>query len=167
MKPISILLLVTISSVVVPAKGSVLREVEFAQRVIVGELMRANADPSQSQQLGCQSAVELGISLLGIGGEKTGSGMLSLLALRLDGAASQEFHCQIAKRGKSFVRALEKYNSHDGALWCKAVFDSIRNRELRDLAGLRVVDVCRPEEEIERRRVQIIHDLNAGGTCEE
>ena len=148
-----------------PAPASTPSEADNAARYIVYEHARVLSTSVRSDCSGaCDDggAIEVTIGLLGVGGEATTGSLLNLLALQLDAGAAEARSCQIAKRGKSIVPALEHLDANQSAAWCQTTFADLKKRELSDVADVSASQTCRPANEIEGDRREWIEALNSG-----
>ena len=144
------------------------REARDADRYIIWDLARQISPAMRKARDHCDSCgdegagIETAIGLLGVGGQATTDGLLNLLAVQLDAGTAEEMECQIAKRGRALVPALKAFNSARAASWCRASFLGLRKQELSNVTDVRMEQVCRPSNEIEKDRTEWIRALSSG-----
>jgi hypothetical protein len=105
---------------------------------------------------------EVMIGLLGMGGDATTDSLLNLLAVQMDAGVSESRSCELAKRGKSLVPALKRYDSTKSAEWCRTTFSRLRQYELSEVKDVSVEQMCRPLAEIEADRKSWVAALQLG-----
>ena len=106
--------------------------------------------------------LEVAIDLLGVGGSATTGSLLNLLAVGVDAGPSESLSCQIAKRGKALVPALEKFDPAKASQWCGATFNRLRQRELSGVDDVPVEQMCRPATKVDADRQEWIAALESG-----
>lgn len=180
MKLMKVLIILILTSIMCPvfargvgADAHEVRQVHFAERVIMNELVRALSPMSQKAREKCTSAcpetgaLELGIGLIGISRSNLGANaLINLLGLQLDGAGSEELSCQILNRGTALLPGLEKLNVGHIKDQCQTSFLQARKRELSDILDVQIERVCRSEVEIRRTRDELIDAIKAKAKCE-
>jgi hypothetical protein len=107
-------------------------------------------------------SAEIMIGLLGMGGHATTDSLLNLLAIQLDAGVAESRSCEFAKRGKSLVPALKKFDSAKASQWCETTFNRLRQHELSKVNDVSVAQMCRPLTEIEADRKSWIVALQSG-----
>lgn len=150
-----------------------LREIEFAERVVMNELVRALSRSTREMRAKCgaacveNGALELGIGLLGLSQSDAASdALINFLGLRLDGAGSEELSCQIVKRGNKFLRRLKELNAAEIGDRCRAAFLATHKRELAYVTDVTVEQVCRTPTEIQGRSEALIASIRSKAGCE-
>lgn len=105
---------------------------------------------------------EVMIGLLGMGGDRTTDSLLNLLAMQMDAGLAESRSCEFAKRGRSLVPALKKFDSAKASKWCGATFNRLHQYELSKVDDVSVQQMCRPLTEIEEDRKSWIAALQSG-----
>lgn len=148
-------------------------EAEFAARLILSEWTKQISPSARSVREGCGgkcadggAGIEMGIGLLGVGGERTTPEMLYLLSIKLDAAASEEMHCQFLNRGEQIVPHLRSLNAARTSSWCHDTFGEARKRELSEISDVPVQQVCSSPPEIREKRDELLSALKTGQGCE-
>jgi len=105
---------------------------------------------------------EIMIGVLGMGGEATTDSLLNLLAVQLDAGVAESRSCELAKRGKSLIPALKRFDSTKAAVWCATTFNRLRQHELSKVDDVSLAQICRPLTEIDADRKSWIDALQSG-----
>lgn len=149
------------------------REIQFAERVVMGELAMAlsqkvrNERQSGSRSCGESGTIELGIGLLGINrSEQASKALLNLLGLRLDGAGAEELSCQLLNRGNSILRPLQRLKPAEVAQNCTRTVESLGARELSDVTDVGTQIICRTPQEVDLARNELVRAIQVGTKCE-
>ena len=154
------------------------RQVRFAERVIVIELVRAMSRSLRSAREQCMQAhpgacpdtggtVELAIGLLGVSRSSVSAeALVNTLGLRLDGGGAEERTCQILVRGDALSRRLEQLRPQGVAEHCRTLFLELRKRELGDVSDVNEGQVCRPVTEIQQERDELLNAIRSKAKCE-
>lgn len=150
------------------------RQVQFAERVITIELVRALSLSVREAREKClmvcpeTGALELGIGLIGISRSDAASdALVNLLGVRLDGAGSEELNCQILIGGAVLSRRLERLRTGQVADHCQSTFLELRKRELANVSDVKVEQVCRSEAEIRSVRDELLKAVKSKVMCEQ
>jgi hypothetical protein len=158
------------------------RQLDFAERVIVGEMIQGLSLSAQRTRENilktcnetreqCWSicpppagyASELAIGMIGIGRSNTAAdALVNLLALRLDGAGSEEVSCQILIRGRTLLSRLERLNAKSLVERCQSTFHKLR---LKSISDVKVEQICRTEDEIRGRRDEYLEAIKSDVGC--
>lgn len=147
-----------------------IQQVEFAERVVTIEFVRALSHSAREAKEKCSSAcpetgaLELGIGLIGISQSDAGSNaLINLLGLRLDGAGSEDLSCQILIRGSRLLERLEKVNADSISAHCRAGFNVASKQAL----DVQVGQVCRSESEIRSALDELTKAIKSKTKCEQ
>ena len=150
------------------------RQVQFAERVITVELVRALSRSVQEARGKCLTscpetgALELGVGLIGIcQSDVAAAALINLLGFRLDGAGSEELNCQILVRGGALSRRLERLREKQVVEHCQSTFLELRKRELANISDVKVEQVCRSEAEIVRVRDELLKAIKSKVMCDQ
>jgi hypothetical protein len=150
------------------------RQVDFAERVVTIELVRALSPSVRKARETCSSAcpetgaLELAIGLIGISRTNKGSdALVNLLGLRLDGAGSEELNCQVLIRGAPIRRRLQTLNAERIVQHCHAIFHATRKRELSQIVDVETDRVCRSEIEILSLRKEYLRAIDSKAKCDQ
>jgi hypothetical protein len=156
------------------AAANEVRQVQFAERVITVELVRALSRSVREAREKCHTAcpetgaLELGIGLIGVSQSNVAAdALIKLLGLRLDGAGSEELNCQIFVRGKALFRQLERLQPRLVMEHCQSIFLKLRKRELANVLDVNIEQVCRSETEIATVRDELLKALKSKVTCDQ
>ena len=154
--------------VALPALGAVTHtrreplEAEFATRSVIYDVALLTSPSVRKAREHCSycgdegGAIETAIGLLGIGGRPTTHGLLQLLAVQLDAGGAEARECQLAKRGRALVPALQQLSATQVSSWCNQTFHDLRKRELANIHDVTAQQICRPAAEVETDRKQWI-----------
>lgn len=161
------------------------RHVSFAERLIIIELVnslspsrrkaRENVskicaeihEPCSHYYKGSGAELEFAIDSIGIGGgNASANALVNLLAVRLDGAGGEGLGCQIAIRGRSLLRYLERLQPKLLIEHCQSIFNELKKLELRDITDVKVEQICHTEDEIRVTRDQWINAIKSDVACE-
>lgn len=156
------------------ADESEVRQVQFAQRVIAIELVRALSHSVREEREKClmacpeTGALELGVGLIGISRSNVASdALVNLLGLRLDGAGSEELNCQMLIRGALLSHRLEHLRVGQVVEHCQSTLLELRKRELANVSDVKVEQVCRSEAEIRITRDKLLKAIKSKVMCEQ
>ena len=144
-------------------------EADGAARYVIYEMARSRSPTVRSARQACIDActdggggIEVAIGLLGIGNKATANTLLNMLAIRLDAGMAEARSCQIAKRGKSIVPALKRFDAVNSSAWCQSTFADLRKRELGNVSDVTSDQICRPAAEVETDRREWLAALQSG-----
>lgn len=156
------------------ATANEVRQVQFAERVIAIELVRALSLSVREAREKClmacpeTGALELGVGLIGVSRSDVASdALVNLLGLRLDGAGSEELSCQILIRGAVLFSRLEHLQTRQVVDHCQSTFLELRKRQLRNVSDVKVEQVCRSEAEIRSVRDELLKAVKSKVMCEQ
>ena len=145
-------------------------EAESAARYVIYEKARSRSSTLRSARQACSDACDSGggegwklpSGYWASAGRRLPTRWLNLLALQLDAGMAEARSCQIAKRGKNIVPALERLNAAQAAAWCQSRFADLRKRELSNVADVTSAQICRPAAEVEADRQEWLAALQSG-----
>jgi hypothetical protein len=139
-----------------------------AQSVVMDQVLEQSRSVRAARErcgdcyIGDGGNAEIVIGLLGMGGAATTDSLLNLLTVQLDAGLAESRSCELAKRGKSLVPALKRFDSTTAAEWCATTFNRLRQHELSKVNDVSVAQICRPSKEIEADRKSWIASLRSG-----
>jgi hypothetical protein len=143
-------------------------EAENAAKYVVYEMARGRSPSVRSAGQACSDACvggggsEVVIGLLGIGGEATTGPLLNLLAVQLDAGMAEARSCQIAKRGKSILPALERLDAARLSAWCQSTVDDLMKQELSNVRDVTLAQICRPAADVEADQREWLGAVQSG-----
>jgi hypothetical protein len=150
------------------------RQIRFAERVVAIELARALSPSMRAAREKCQTActesgaLELAIGLIGVSkSDASAEALINLLGLRLDGAGSEELSCQILIRGSILSRRIERSKAKQMVDHCQLAFLEARKHELRDVADVKIEQVCRTEVDIQKIAAELLKAIKSKTKCEQ
>jgi len=150
----------------------------FAEQILITEMVQGLSSSFRKEKEICLktcstcstcpevSATELVIALISINRSNAASNTLvNLLALRLDGADSEELDCQIAIRGRTILSHLKRLQTKSVVDRCYSTFHELKKRELAHVTDVKAEQICRSEAEVLRERNEMLEMIKSGAEC--
>ena len=149
------------------------REVEFAERVIVNELISISSLTVQESRAKCgdacaeSGALEMGIGLLGLAQKEASlKALVGFLALRLDGAGSEVLNCQLLKQRKEASSVLKNLDATKARARCEKIFRNSQQQDTSHVSDVRLEQICRAPNEIQQAKEAVSQSISSKTQCQ-